>query len=160
MRSWEGFGGHIFFNVPFDDLGLHLIAIQGMDGAPARLIAAVTCDDADPDPVTELATPLAADMLGAPHRFDASLRTESGRELELDVEVLHTFPMSITEEHNDNINGLDWEVPGNPLFFTECIARYTTGEGKVGYGHLERSARRERVSRDDLAIADPWELTR
>jgi hypothetical protein len=30
--------------------------------------------------------------------------------------------MTITDTHNDNINGLDRDVPGNPLFFTECIA--------------------------------------
>ena len=159
-RSWEGFGGHIFFCVPFEDFGLHLIAVQGMDGSPAQLIATVMRDGEDPDPVTELATPLARDLLGAPHRFDASLLTASGQELELGIEVLHTFPMTMTEEHNDNINGLDWEVPGNPLLFAECIARYETGDGRVGYGHLERSARRERVSRETLAVADPWELTR
>jgi hypothetical protein len=51
-------------------------------------------------------------------------------------------------------------VPGNPLFFSECIARYETADGQVGYGHLERSARRERISRETLAVNDPWELTR
>jgi hypothetical protein len=160
VRSWDGFGGHIFFNVPFEDFGLHVIAIQGMDGTPSQLIAVHMSNGEDPDPVTELATPLAGDLLGAPHRFRSSLKTASGRELDLEIEVLHTFPMTMTEEHNDNINGLDWDVPGNPLLFTECIARYETGDGQVGYGHLERSARRERVSRDTLAVTDPWELTR
>ena len=160
VRSWDGFGSHIFFNVPFDDFGLNVIAVQGMDGTPAQLIAVVMRDGGEPDPVTELATPLMADLLGAPHSFEAALRTASGQELELRIEVLHTFPMTMTEEHNDNINGLDWEVPGNPLMFTECIARYETGDGRVGYGHLERSARRERVERETLAVTDPWELTR
>lgn len=159
VRSWDGFGGHIFFDVPFEEFGLHVIAVQGMDGAPKQPIAIVMRDGEDPDPVTEIATPLASDLVGGPHRFDASVRTASGQELDLQIEVLHTFPMTMTEEHNDNINGLDWDVPGNPLFFTECIARYTTADGRVGYGHLERSARRDRVSRDTLEINDPWELT-
>jgi hypothetical protein len=159
VRSWEGFGGHIFFCVPFEDFGLHVIAVHGMDGTPARLIAVVIRDGEDPDPVTQLETPLAADLLGAPQRFEASLRTASGQELGLEIEALHTFPMTMTEEHNDNINGLDWDVPGNPLFLTECIARYETGDGRVGYGHLERSARRERVSRDTLEVADPLTLS-
>ena len=160
VRSWDGFGGHIFFQVPFEDFGLHVIAIQGMDGTPAPLVGTLMRDGEDPDPVREIATPLLRDLLGAPHSFSASVLTESGRELGLEIEVLHACPITMTEEHNDNINGLDWDVPGNPLFLAECIARYETSDGQVGYGHLERSARRERVSRETFEITDPWELTR
>jgi hypothetical protein len=158
VRQWDGFGSHIFFNVPFDDFGLHLIAIQTPQGAPAQLIGAVTRGETSFDPVEHVAVPLLEDLRGAPLAFDAAVRTKSGETLDLRVEVVHVFPMTITDVHNDNINGLDWDVPGDPLFFTECIARYTTGDGRVGYGHLERSARRSRVHRENLTVDRPWSL--
>jgi hypothetical protein len=157
VRQWDGFGSHIFFNVGFEDFGLHLIAVQTPDGQPAQLIGAVTRDGSPPDPLTDVSVPLAQDLLGGPHSLRATLSTKSGQQLEIDAEVVHIYPMTISEE-NDNINGLDWDVPGDPLFFTECIARYTTGDGQIGYGHLERSARRSRVDETSLTIHDPWSL--
>lgn len=159
VRAWDGFGSHIFFNVPFDGFGLHLIAIQTRDGAPAQLIGAVTDQAGGVDPVDAIAVPLLEDLLGAPQRFDAALTLRSGRTLKLDIQVVHTFQMTITDDHNDNINGLDWDVPGDPLMFCECIARFTTTDGDVSFGHLERSARRSRADRDTLRVRVPWALT-
>jgi hypothetical protein len=159
VRQWDGFGSHIFFNVPFDDFGLHTIAVQTPDGAPAQLIGAITRAGEAPDPITDLAVPLMADVLGAPQRFTAQIATRSGQALELDIEAIHCFPMTITDTDNDNINGLDWDVPGDPLFFSECIARYTTGDGKIGYGHLERSSRRSRSSPTSLGVDAQWSLS-
>jgi hypothetical protein len=155
-REWTGFGSHIFFNVPFEDFGLHAFAIQTPDGMPAVVSGAITRAGAEPDPVTHLSAPLLVDVLGAPRELRASVTTRSGARLDLGIELLHVLPITITETQNDNINGIDWEVPGDPLFLTEGAARYTTADGHVGYGHLERSARRSRFSRDTLAVREPW----
>lgn len=152
IRNWTGFGSHIFFNAAFDDFGVHVVAVQDMAGSPLQLVGAIVRDGGSQDPVTDVSTPLIADLMGAPQTFVATITTASGQRLELTVEVLHFCPTCATEVHNDNINGLDWDVAGDPMFFNECIARYTTSGGQIGYGHLERSCRRSRASRDSLTV--------
>lgn len=158
VRDWTGFGSHIFFNAAFEGFGLHVIAIQGLDGSPQRVVGAVMRDGHPPDPVTDVSTPLVGDPLGGPEAFEASVTTASGERLGLEVKVVRFCPTCATEEHNDNINGLDWDVPGDPMFFNECIARYTTSDGRTGYGHLERSTRRSRVSRGTFTVDRRWRL--
>ena len=158
IREWDGFGSHVFLTVPFDDFGLHLIAVQAPDGNPLQLVGAVTRQRCAPDPITEVAVPLATDLLCKPREVHASITTRGGETLEVDIAAVHGFPMTITDTHNDNINGLDWNVPGNPLMLSEAIGRYTTAGGQVGYGLFENSVRRDRVDRDSLAVRDPWVL--
>jgi hypothetical protein len=89
--------------------------------------------------------PRQADVFGSPRTFDWLLKVE-GQEMIYRVEVLHSFPATITF-HNDNINGADWDSPGDPLFLSECQVRVTAPDGEIGYGHIERSNRRSCLSR-------------
>lgn len=143
-RNWEGFGGHILISVPFENDGLVGFAIRTPDGAAALTAGGVLAKDGAADAVMSIAGGRLENLLGAPQACELSVSTKSGRTLTWDVQVLHTFPATISEL-NDNVNGLDWRGPGNPLFTAECIARFTTSAGEVAYGHFERSVRRSKV---------------
>lgn len=151
VRTWDGFGGHVFVNAPLPNLGVVLILVDAPDGALASTVGALLLEDGRTDPIVEAKSARLSSMLGAPQRFELGVTTESGRSEEWSVEVLHTLPATISEL-NDNANGLDWRAPGDPMFLAECPARFTNSSGVVGYGHLERSRKRSRVSRDTFVI--------
>ena len=77
--------------------------------------------------------------------------SEAGVELPLQLEVLGCLPITINNA-NDNLNGLDWEGESDPVFFAESPVRVTLPDGGVGYGHLERSVRRQLVDRETFAV--------
>jgi hypothetical protein len=56
------------------------------------------------------------------------------------------LPIMISEE-NENLNGIDWESPGNPVIVMEGIAKLTLEDGTVGYSFIESSARRNDIRR-------------
>jgi hypothetical protein len=151
VRTWNTFGGHMFLNAPLPDMGLVLVKVHTPDGASTSTFGALLLADGTVDRITEVKAPWLRSLLGAPETFDLAVTTESGRTAEWNVEVQHTLPATISEL-NDNANGLDWRAPGEPLFLAECPARFTSPGGVVGYGHLERSAKRSRVSPDTLTI--------
>jgi hypothetical protein len=91
------------------------------------------------DAITSYEAPLLEDALGAPTHFDALIGGERYR-----IEILHTLPVSTTNA-NDNLIGVD-HTRDDLVVFAECPVRLTASDGSVGYGHLERSARREAVS--------------
>jgi hypothetical protein len=81
-----------------------------------------------------------------PEPFDWVVKVEGLEAQTFRVEVLHSFPCTITFD-NDNINGVDWELSGDPAFYTEYQVKVTAPDGSVGYGHLECSNRRSCLSR-------------
>jgi hypothetical protein len=95
--------------------------------------------------LTEAEMPPLEDLLGAPHRFDIRVAAEGEPAITLAAEIMHTFPNQITED-NDNINGVDWQLGGNPIAAVECMAKLTGPDGSVGYAHIERCARRDTLS--------------
>jgi hypothetical protein len=153
VRTWDMFGGHVFVNAPLPDMGLHLFSVHTPDGASTSTLGVLVLEDGTADRITEVKAPWLSSLLGAPQSFELAVRTVSGRSTEWSVEVQHTLPATISEL-NDNANGLDWRVPGEPLFLAECPARFTSRDGVVGYGHLERSCKRSRVAPDTLAIRE------
>jgi hypothetical protein len=153
VRTWDSFGGHVFANAPLPGVGLILVTVHTPDGVPASTFGALLLEDGTADPINEVKSPWLTSLLGAPESFDIVVSTESGRTAEWDVEVLHTLPATISEL-NDNANGLDWRAPGEPLFLAECIARFTSTDGVIGYGHVERSCKRSRVSRETFAVRE------
>ena len=153
VRTWDTFGGHMFINAPLPDVGLVLVKVHTPDGASTSTFGALLLADGTVDRITEVKAPWPSSLLGAPETFDLAVTTESGRTAKWNVEVQHTLPATISEL-NDNANGLDWRAPGDALFLAECPARFTSPGGVVGYGHLERSAKRSRVSPDTFAIRE------
>jgi hypothetical protein len=149
-RTWDGFGGHILVTAPLPDAGLILISGRHTDGG-VRTMGTVVSPDGSADQIVEVDAPQLTAFTGEPHDFRLTVVTATGAHHVWQVEVLNTLPVTITET-NSNTNGLDWHSPGNPVFFAECMARFTTPDGVVGYGHLERSDRRSNVSPDTSEV--------
>jgi hypothetical protein len=83
---------------------------------------------------------------GDPDAFDLQLEFEDGSDpLVLAGEVLHTAPITITNA-NENLNGHGWELPDDPLLFTECQIRFTAPDGSVGYANRELGIRRSQAT--------------
>jgi hypothetical protein len=90
------------------------------------------------------------DVAGTPLAFDWIVKAEGMAERTCKVEVLYNFPMTMTFD-NDNLNGVAWDAAGNPLFLTECQVKVTAADGTTGYGHIERSNRKNNLTNTDLA---------
>lgn len=153
VRRLNSFGGHLFVNASLPDMGLVLITVFTPDGASTSTFGALLFNDGTVDPITEVKAPWLTSLLGGPETFTLAVITESGRSAEWNVEVQHALPATISEL-NDNANGLDWRAPGDPLFLAECPARLTSSDGVVGYGHVERSSKRSRISPETFVISE------
>ena len=141
VRDWTHFHSHHFALIAMPDYTIHTIGIYGMDGQPRPPVGVWFTKEGKPLKIVQSEMPRLDNVLSTPHKFDLVLQTEGGERQTFKVEILHTFPMTITFD-NENINGIDWELPGDPLFLTECQAKITAPDGSVGYGHIERSNRR------------------
>jgi hypothetical protein len=96
--------------------------------------------------LTRFELPLMADAEGGPVAGRLLIATESGEVLEFDTELLHALPMTITVD-NDNINGVDWELEGDPIVIVEGKGKLTAADGSVAYCFHERSAVRSLLPR-------------
>ena len=86
------------------------------------------------------------DLAGRPHHFPLTITRDDGQITTFDVEIIHTLPVTLTD-NNENLNGIDWELPDDPLVLTECAARISAPDGTIGHGHVERSIRRSRLTK-------------
>ncbi len=151
VRTWDGFGGHVFVNAPLPDLGLVLILVDAPDGAPASTVGALLLEDGATDPIIEAKAVRLSSLLGAPQRFELGVTTESGRCEEWSVEVLHTLPATISEL-NDNANGLDWRAPANRCFWRNVRRGSPQGPESSATGTSSAGCKRSRVSRATFAV--------
>jgi hypothetical protein len=90
--------------------------------------------------------PPMTDPTGAPVLQELTLKPGRRAPETLWAQLIHGLPMTITAA-NDNINGVDWETPHDPVVLVEGIGRFSDAEGQVGYGFLERSALRSALRR-------------
>ena len=141
VRDWTHFHSHHFALIAMPDCTIHIIGIYGNDGLPRPAIGAWFTTDGKQLKIEHSEMPRLDSVLGVPLKFDFVIKPDGGEKQTYKVEVLHNFPMTITFD-NDNINGIDWELPGDPLFLTECQVKVVAPDGSVGYGHIERSNRR------------------
>jgi len=145
VRKWDGYGRHGFTLAHLPGWTLHAIQMVGPGGQAAPPMGAVFEGDSQLALASLEFEPLAqAD--GGPASQRLVVQHVDGERKELTVELLHSIPMVITED-NDNCNGIDWDLPGDPVVLTEGIARLTAPDGSVGYGFWERGARRSTVTR-------------
>lgn len=141
VRDWTHFHSHHFALIAMPDYTLHCGQVYTSPTEARRGGGLWFPKEGKPLRISESVMPRQTDVLGSPREFDWVLKVSGHGEMTFRVEVLHTFPATITFD-NDNINGIDWEIPGNPLYPTECQVRVTAPDGAVGYGHIERSNRR------------------
>ena len=130
-RELSVFEGHHWMVVQFPDRVLHAMWIRS--GGKAFVLGAILPDG---EAIASYEAPLLEDALGAPAEFDALIGGEQYR-----IEILHALPVSTTNA-NGNLIGVD-HARDDLVVFAECPVRATASDGSVGYGHLERSARRE-----------------
>jgi hypothetical protein len=151
VRSWDGFGGHEFISVVMPAYGVFCITTRASDGKQLVTAGALCRHDTPDLLIVSASVDELTDLTGAPHNTSIDLVTADGESLELRAEVQHVLPMMVTDE-NANINGIDWDAPGDPLIIIECVGRYRASDGTIGYGPLERSVRRSLVDRNTLQI--------
>lgn len=145
VRDWSHFHSHHFAAIVMPDATIHAIGIYGNDGQARAPVGIWFDKDGKGLKLERSEMPRLDDVLGAPQAFDWILQHEGGEAETYRVEVLNSFPCSVTQD-NDNINGIAWDAAGDPLFLTECQCKITAPDGTVGYGHIERSNRRSSFS--------------
>ncbi|MFA5711460.1 hypothetical protein [Mycolicibacterium sp.] len=102
--------------------------------------------DGSRERLTQLAFPSLTDPAGGPVDSKLEFEISNGERFSYNVELLHAFPMTVTED-NDNINGIDWDLPGDPLVLVEGIGRLTDGSGESFYCFHERTMRRSMLNK-------------
>jgi hypothetical protein len=151
IRDFSNFGANDWYIAAMPTGSLHWSRIFDRAGH-VQLEPGVLVDRSGAtEPVKAGSFPELENLLTHERTWETTIVTEGGEKMPLTVERLHTYFMTITED-NDNINGLDWEIAGDPVFFLESPVRLTTSSGESIYGHLERSARRSWVDRDKFDV--------
>jgi hypothetical protein len=140
VRDWTNQHSHHFAMIAMPTYTIHAGQVYLSPTEERRGGGVWFAQDGAMKRVSRSEMPRQASVLGAPTEFDWLLKVE-GQERIFRVEVLHNFPATITHD-NDNINGTDWDLPGDPLFLSECQVKVTDPDGAIGYGHIERSTRR------------------
>lgn len=144
VRDWSHNIGHHFAMIAMPDHTIHAIGAY-TSPTEARIFGVWFTKDGKQLEVVHTEMPRLMDISNIPKSFDWPLQTKDGELLMYHLEVMHSFPATITEK-NDNINGIFWEATGDPIFLTECQVKVTAPDGAVGYGHLELSNRRSFMS--------------
>jgi hypothetical protein len=151
-RDFSGLGGDHLFGVHFPDSGrsVQLLIMWNAEGevevraasiwenGQLELVGDVEMTGAEhgrkpPRSLTQLT--------GEPHEFDLWLDRVSGEHVLARCEVQHTIVMSNTSP-NTNLNGAALEAGEKALLLAECQLQITWPDGEVGWGHLERTYRR------------------
>jgi hypothetical protein len=137
-RSFAAWHGHRFMIAVMPEWVIHAVTIFRDNGIAADPVG-VVMSDGHCTPVEQFDLPALADPQGVPRDQEMIVTGRSGP-IRMRVEVIHAFPITITED-NDNYNGIDWDIPSDPMVMIEGIVRLTGPDGSVGFGFLERSAR-------------------
>lgn len=145
VRDWAGWGSHWFILAVMPTYTFHAFSIVGADGT-ARPLAGTYFRDGVRLGINAGQLPPMTDPTGAPVLQELILKPSRRAPETLRAELIHGLPMTITAA-NDNINGIDWETPHDPVVLVEGIGRFSDAEGQVGYGFLERSALRSALRR-------------
>jgi hypothetical protein len=145
LRDLSNYSAHILLNIIGEDFHCLAMTLFGIDGEPHGPWGALLRDGKE-ERVTRFTLPVLEDSAGGPIRGEVVIEIESGEMLRFDSELIHALPMTITLD-NDNINGVDWEIGGDPIVLIEGKGRLTAPDGSVVYCFHERSARRSLVVR-------------
>lgn len=143
-RDWRSWHSHRFLLAVMPDYSVHALGFCAPDGAEQPPVGAVMANG-DQRSLECFESARLESVLGAPHASEIVVSGPDGP-VTLAVEVVHTLPLTVTDD-NDYINGIDWELAGDPICFAECQVRLTAPDGTLGFGHFERSARRSALRR-------------
>ncbi|QLL06373.1 hypothetical protein [Mycobacterium vicinigordonae] len=139
-RSFQTWVGHAFLVGEISGRVVHAVTIVREDSGAQTM--GVTMTPGEQASVTGFDVLPLASFDGAPHEQKLTIETSAGS-IALHAKLIHALPITITEA-NDNFNGVDWDLEGDPMIMVEGIVALTDERGEVGYGFLERSARRSK----------------
>jgi hypothetical protein len=159
-RDFSGLGGDHLFGVHFPDSGrsvqtlimwnaegiVEVRAASIWENGELELIGDVEMSGAEHDvaPPTSLSR-----LTGEPLTFDLVLPRLNGERVVAKGEVLHNINMSNTSP-NTNLNGSALADGEKALLLAESQLKLTWPDGDVGYGHLERTYRRNLLPDDAI----------
>jgi hypothetical protein len=143
VRDFGSWSEHRYFMIVTEAWTCHAIVMYGPDGTEMPPWG-VFLRDGEASRVTRFELPRLADSAGGPVHGAALIETDSGERLEFASELVHALPMTITID-NENVNGVDWELDGDPVVLIEGKGRLTAPDGSVAYCFHERSALRSMV---------------
>jgi hypothetical protein len=144
-RDFGPWNGHRFMMIVSPEWTCHAIVMISPEGEPLPPWGVLHRDGVRSQ-ITRFELPALADSAGGPVHGDLLIETSSGERLEFASELVHALPVTVTED-NDNINGVDWELPGDPIVLIEGKGRLTAPDGTVVHCFHERTGRRSAVSR-------------
>jgi hypothetical protein len=145
-RDFGPWRSHEFVLAVGPEWTAHLISMAGPDGTALPPMGALITRDGAQEAITRLETVPLRDAAGAPASGRLAFETDAGRTGSYAVELRHAAPLSITED-NDNMNGVSWEVDGDPVVVVEGNARLVADDGTVLHAFHERSMRRSLLPR-------------
>ena len=142
-RDMSAWSGHRFVLIVNDGWTAHIGVLDDLDDVPQQPWGAFF-REGEQHAITAFSLDPLADAFGGPVENKLSFEVSNGERFDFQAELIHALPMTITDE-NDNINGVEWELPGNPLVLVEGKARLTGADGSLAYCFFERSRHRDAV---------------
>lgn len=143
-RSMGNFGHHHFFLGAYPGGTIQCLSVFSMAGDPLMEIGSHTTSGSEHPKATLVDVPIVTRVDETSGGFEATLIEADGTKLPIQVELLHTLPLTLNDD-GDNINGLLWDGP-DVLALVESRVKFTMPDGSVGFAHLERSTQRSRLA--------------
>lgn len=147
VRDFSSWFAHRFHLVVGDGWACHAAVMYAPDGTPRPALGA-HYRDGQRRRVTAFALPLLEDSAGGPVHGEAVIELEDGERLTFTSELVHALPSLMTVD-NDYVNGIDWDLEGDPIVLIEGKGRLVAPDGSVAACFHERSALRSAVRRPD-----------
>lgn len=137
--------GHRYFMIVTEEWTAHVGVMDDADYVPGQAWGTFIRDGKFFD-ITRLSMEPLEDARGGPVHGTLEFEASNGESFRFEAELIHALPMTVSEQ-NDNINGVDWDLDGNPLVLIEGKGKLTASDGTVAYCFHERSRRRDVVPR-------------
>jgi hypothetical protein len=144
-RDFGNWHGHRFLLIVAAEWTAHLLVVEDEQRNPLSPSGAFFRNGRRQS-IQSFSLPRMDDACGGPTTGDMAFGTSEGDVFEFEFELIHALPITITEA-NDNINGVDWDLGGNPALFVGGTARLLCRDGSVAYAYVERGAHQSAIPR-------------
>lgn len=152
-RDFGPWRSHQYLQIVGPEWTAHLISMAGPDGDDMPPMGAFfRRSDGKQETITRFDLPRMTDPSGGPIEGDLVFEIGSGERFEFTTELLHAFPIGITED-NDNMNGINWDLPDNLVILCEGKGRLAAPDGTVLHCFHERTMRRNLLERGPSPFA-------
>jgi hypothetical protein len=139
-----GVGHHHFLIGGYSGGVIHGFSVFSTDGEPLVETGSHVTGTGEHNPASIVDIPRLERLDQADGHFEATMVEADGTKMPIRVELLNALSFTVTDD-GDNINGVLWDG-ADLLAILENRVKITLPDGTVGFAHLERSARRSRLS--------------